>query len=213
MEFKITDHTDSSITFLLESTAGTLEVYPFHFKLYIIYTLKNNSINIQYKVFNENAVPLYFSIGAHPAFALPQHFEAYEIKFGHENPEYHLLDQDLLSHKTNQLLLNNKRLPLDYNLFKDDALVFLSITSKTITIIENSNPLLKVCFDNFPDLEIWTKPNTPFICIEPWFGFADHTTASGLLKDKKCIIRLDKYSTFESKFIIEILNSSHNVNY
>ncbi|HEX8577185.1 MAG TPA: aldose 1-epimerase family protein [Flavobacterium sp.] len=212
MEFKVTDHTDSSITFLLESTAGTLEVYPFHFKLYVIYIIENNSLSIQYKVFNENAVPMYFSIGAHPAFALPQHFEVYEIEFGHENPEYHLLDQNLLSYKTKHLLLHNKRIQLDYDLFKDDALVFLSIPSKTVTIIENSNPLLKVHFDDFPDLGIWTKSNAPFICIEPWFGFADHTTASGLLKDKKGILTLNKYSSFESKFIIEILNQPDNVN-
>ena len=213
MEFKVTDHGHSSITFLLESTSGTLEVYPFYFKLYITYTLENHSLNIQYKVVNKNDFPMYFSIGAHPAFALPQLFEAYEIEFEHENPEYHLLDQNLLSDKIKQLLLNDKRLLLNYDLFKDDALVFLSTPSKTITIIENSNTLLKVHFDDFPDLGIWTKLEAPFICIEPWFGFADHITTSSLLKDKKNILTLNKYATFESEFIIEILNPSHNVNY
>jgi galactose mutarotase-like enzyme len=74
-----------------------------------------------------------------------------------------------------------------------------------VTILENENPFLRVHFEDFPSLGIWTKMKAPFICIEPWFGYADTTENSGNLFEKEGIQILESNATFHSKFNIEIL--------
>lgn len=206
MDFKLVKATDTSATFAIQSDEKTLKMYPFEFELYLIYTLDEMSISIAYQVNNSGLSKMPFSIGAHPAFAIPNNFENYAITFDKEEPlEYSLLENDLISNKTKKLEVQNKQIPLNYELFKNDALIFKTLKSKTLTITENKNPVLRVHFEDFPNLGIWTKKNAPFICIEPWFGYSDSNTSSGNLFEKEGIQVLASKESFRSKFNIEIL--------
>lgn len=206
MEFELIEKTENSVTFSLISSEETRKVYPFDFELQIIYSLDKSSLNIEYKVINKGKSQMPFSIGAHPAFSLPGNFENYSLEFEQDEPlEYHLLENDLISDKTKKLEVKNKILHLNYQLFENDALVFKSLQSKSLTILENSNPVLRVDFKDFPSLGIWTKSNAPFLCIEPWFGYSDTEENFGNLFEKEGIQILDKKEIFKSKFSIEIL--------
>ncbi|MFV8355540.1 aldose 1-epimerase family protein [Flavobacterium sp. XS1P32] len=206
MEFKLIDSTENSATFSIQSSEETLKVYPFEFELQLIYTLEENNLSIVYKVNNKGKSTMPFSIGAHPAFALPHKFESYAIAFDtEESLEYYLLENDLISNKTKKLEVQNKQIPLNYELFANDALIFKTLKSKSLTILENEDPILRVHFENFPNLGIWTKKNAPFICIEPWFGYSDTNANSGNLFEKEGIKVLESNGTFHSKFSIEIL--------
>ena len=206
MEFKLLTATDTSATFSIQSDEKTLKMYPFAFELHLIYTLKEMTLSIAYQVTNMSSSKMPFSIGAHPAFALPNKFENYAIAFdSDESLEYYLLENDLISNKTKQLDVQNKQIPLNYELFANDALIFKTLKSKSLTILENENPILRVHFEDFPSLGIWTKNNAPFICIEPWFGYSDTNENSGNLFEKEGIKVLESNGTFHSKFSIEIL--------
>lgn len=206
MTFKLIDKKENSATFCIKSSAETLKKYPFEFELHLMYTLQNSSLDIEYKVINTGKSKMPFSIGAHPAFALPGNFENYSMTFEKEEPlEYYLLENDLISNKTKTLEVHNKQIPLTYELFKNDALIFKTLQSNTLTILKNEKPLLKVNFEDFPSLGIWTKMNAPFICIEPWFGYSDTNENFGNLFEKEGIQILDSNKIFNSKFSIEIL--------
>ena len=206
MDFELIDKKENSATFSLKSTDETHQKYPFDFELHLIYTLENNSLKIEYKVFNTNDTKMPFSIGAHPAFDLSGDFENYSLRFEKEEPlQYYLLEDGLISNSTNELPLHKNELQLNYTLFENDALVFKKITSKSITILENSKPFLKVSYSDFPDLGIWTPPNAPFICIEPWFGYSDTVDQFGNLIEKESIQILEANSTFHSEFSVEVL--------
>jgi galactose mutarotase-like enzyme len=90
-------------------------------------------------------------------------------------------------------------------LFKRDALIFKKLQSNSLTIVEKEKPILKVHFENFPSLGIWTKVDAPFICIEPWFGYSDTVESTGNLFEKEGVIVLEANDTFQAKFSIEIL--------
>ena len=64
---------------------------------------------------------------------------------------------------------------------------------------------LKVNFEDFPNLGIWTKVGAPFICIEPWFGYSDTIESNGNLFEKEGVIVLEANDTFQTKFSLEIL--------
>ena len=56
-----------------------------------------------------------------------------------------------------------------------------NIQSNAITILHNEKAYLKIEFENFPFLGIWKKENAPFLCIEPWTGYADTTETTGFI--------------------------------
>lgn len=206
MEFQLINQTENSATFSLQSSTETLKKYPFEFELQLIYTLKENTLDIEYRIINKNETKMPFSIGAHPAIALPGNFENYSLKFEKEEVlQFSLLKNDLVSDKTQILETEENSVPLNYKLFENDALVFKTLESNSLTILENSKPYIKVDFEDFPSLGIWTKEQAPFICIEPWFGYSDTPGNSGDLFEKEGILILDANQTFTSKFSIEIL--------
>ena len=206
MEFELIDKQENSATFLLVSTKETKDKFPFDFDLHLIYTLENKSLKIEYKVFNNGESKMPFSIGAHPAFDLPGNFEGYSLAFeSTDTLNYFLLEDGLISNTTNAIALEQNKLKLNYKLFEKDALVLKNVISKSVTILKDSNPFLKVSYPNFPDLGIWTPPNAPFICIEPWYGYSDTVTKFGSLFDKEGIQILDAKDVFHTAFSIEIL--------
>ncbi|MBS7232728.1 aldose 1-epimerase family protein [Flavobacterium psychroterrae] len=206
MEFELINKTDNSAVFSLKSDLETLKKYPFEFELQLIYTLEESSLNIEYKVINKADGKMPFSIGAHPAIALPEIFEDYAFEFEKEETlKYYLLENDLISNKTKVLETNDNLMPLTYKLFENDALIFKTLKSKSLTILENSKPYIKVDFEDFPSLGLWTKEQAPFICIEPWLGYSDTDENSGDLFEKEGILVLDENQTFDSKFTITIL--------
>ena len=206
MTFEVIDKTENSVIFSIQSSAETLKVYPFKFELQIIYALEAKKLNITYKVINKNQSKLPFSIGAHPAFALEGNFEEYKLEFEkNEDLVYHLLENDLISAATKTVEKQDNSVPLNYRLFENDALIFKSLESKKLTISKNKIPFLKVNFQGFPHLGIWTKKDAPFLCIEPWYGYSDTSEATGNLFEKEGIQIVDANAIFSSKFEIEIV--------
>lgn len=206
MTFEVIDKTENSVIFSIQSSAETLKVYPFKFELQIIYALEAKKLNITYKVINKNQSKLPFSIGAHPAFALEGNFEEYKLEFEkNEDLVYHLLENDLISAATKTVEKQDNSVPLNYRLFENDALIFKSLESKKLTISKNKIPFLKVNFQGFPHLGIWTKKDAPFLCIEPWYGYSDTNEATGNLFEKEGIQTIDANAIFSSKFAIEIV--------
>lgn len=206
MVFNLLEKTESSATFSLEYNDETLQKYPFKFELQIIYQLEENKLQIAYKVINKEETQIPFSIGAHPAFALPEDFSNYSIQFEKEEKlKYSLLEDGLISNRTEILETTENGVSLNYKLFENDALVFKTLESNSLTILENSKPYIKVDFEDFPNLGIWTKENASFICIEPWFGYSDTIEKSGDLFKKDAILILEANKTFNTSFDIEIL--------
>ena len=206
MEFQLIEKTENSAVFSLESNPETLKKYPFEFELQLIYSLEKTSLNIEYIVINKSERKMPFSIGAHPAIALPENFENYSFKFEKEELlKFNLLENDLISNKTEVLKTSDNLVRLNYKLFENDALVFKTLESNSLTILENEKPYIEVDFEDFPSLGIWTKDQAPFVCIEPWFGYSDTAENSGDLYQKEGILLLDADQIFHSKFSIKIL--------
>jgi galactose mutarotase-like enzyme len=206
MVFELIDKAENSATFSIQSSDNTKNKYPFDFELQINYTLSDNSLFIGYKVINKSTSQMPFSIGAHPAFALPGYFEDYSIEFEKEEPLlYNLLENDLISNKTKTLDNVDNRVGLNYTLFENDALIFKTLKSNYLTLIKNEKPMLRMHYNDFPHLGIWTKKNASFLCVEPWFGYSDSVESTGDIMNKEGIQILEPKSIFDAQFSIEIL--------
>lgn len=205
-EFTITKISSHSVTFSLSENKQILANYPFQFELEVCYTLEENKLIIGYSVKNNSNSKMPFSIGAHPAFAIDSDFENYSLQFENDsNLITHELEGELFSEKKRIINLKKNILPLSYSLFEKDALVFKKMNSKNALLLKDQKPYIKVNFENFPHLGIWTKKNAPFLCIEPWHGYADSMNSNGNIFEKEGIITLNEKEVFETSFSIEIL--------
>ena len=203
--FALTAEDGNTATFLLAATDELKKNYPFDFQLDLVYTLHESELTLAYRVTNNGDVPMPFSIGAHPAFAIPGNFEAYSLKFEKDEPLVSTqLTNDLLSDITETLPAPNGLLPLTYNLFEKDALIFKSLESKSITIKKGDEDYLAVRFFDFPHLGIWTKVGAPFLCIEPWQGYSDTTDADGDITAKSGIVNLEPGATYVAAFTVTV---------
>ena len=84
-------------------------------------------------------------------------------------------------------------------------MVFKQLNSNEVTLKNNDKAILKVNYDHFPYLGIWTKQNAPYLCIEPWCGLADAINHNGKLEEKEGMNHLPAGEDFLRAIRIEIL--------
>ncbi len=204
--FEVIQSSENQVVFSLKASEATKKVYPFEFELHLTYTLLDTKLELKYTIINKDSVAMPFSIGAHPAFALPKNFESYVLEFeAQETLTCFALENDLVSDSKFEIKLEDKKLPLQYATFENDALIIKALQSKEITILDRNKPSLKVTFNDFNNLGIWTKVGAPFICIEPWLGYSDTIHSNGNLLEKDGIQIVNENTKFECQFSIEIL--------
>lgn len=202
---------NSEIIFSLKADHETLGKYPFNFELIISYQLLENQLLTTYKVLNNDSSSMPFSIGAHPGFCCPissdEKFEDYKIQFSEkEKLEVALLNSGLFSGE--KFLLNEQadEIKLDEKTFIKDALVFENLKSDYVTLRSTkTNHFVKMGIKGFPYFAIWSKPGAAFVCLEPWFGKADHSDHEGNILKKKGINILEPEQSFTCSFEMEVL--------
>ena len=83
--FRAETISEAESLFTLEDDESTRVVYPFRFVLQLRYLIANGRLTVTYSVFNPDDQPLYFSLGAHPAFRVPllegSSYEDYRLLF------------------------------------------------------------------------------------------------------------------------------------
>ena len=209
--FVLTDSSANHAVFTLDYCEATLAVYPYKFSFQVAYNLQDTEITITYKVINKDAKTIFFSIGAHPAFNIPFSkggaYDDYYIEFDqNELLVKNLFDESgFFTGDTEQVYLDNRRLNLSKDLFKDGALVFKEIKSKEVLIRNHQTPsFVSVSFKDFKALGVWAAPDAPFVCIEPWLGYADNAGELKEFSEKDGIQKLETSKVFECSFTIGI---------
>lgn len=208
--FEVKNSTENEVIFELKSDEESLKIYPFEFNLEIKYTLNENKLTVSYQVKNLSEKEMYFSLGAHPGFAIDTenglNYNDYEIAFSDdEKLKIHPLINNLISNETQTIDLNNKTLPLSYELFAKDALVMTSMKSKELVLRNNkNNHKIIFTFSNFPYFGIWAAKNADFVCLEPWQGIADLENHNQELTQKFGILKLEKNQDWTANWAVEI---------
>ena len=213
LDFDIAEIYTDCIRFLLQSNEHTFKLYPFEFKLFIAYKLTGNKLETTYSVHNNGEEIQYFSIGAHPAFLLPEEkLEDFIIHFNQSEPNLksYLIQNGLLNGKSQDLKLSNLNgLNLNATSFVKDALVFKNLNSNEISIKhQKSNWQIKMSFESFPFFGIWSKyPYQKFICLEPWAGIADENGFTGEISEKEGICILNPAKNMDFSFTTEFIGT------
>ncbi|MEO5492393.1 MAG: aldose 1-epimerase family protein [Sphingomonas sp.] len=188
MTFDVVAQDGASATFRLSANDQTPASYPFDFALEIAFTLRAATLTIDATVSNHGDTPMPASFGLHPAFAWPlpygqprgEHCITFDAR--EPGPIKRLADGLIAGDRPSPLA--GCTLHLTNDLFADDALVWDSVRSDSVTYGAATGPHLRIDFPDTPQLGIWTKPGARFVCIEPWHGHADPVGFTGNFRDK-----------------------------
>ncbi len=193
-EFEIESAADTAATFILRSTEETKAQFPFDYELRVTYTLVENKIEVGYSVKNVGNGDMYFSIGGHEGYACRGGVEEYSLIFDEEESfTCNILDGNLLEYNTYSVG-EGRELPLKYDFFTIDALTFLNLKSRGVNLVHrNTGKSIRVEFEGFDYLFVWTKPNAHanYICIEPWCGIPDFVDSDFDITKKRGIVKLE----------------------
>lgn len=187
-------------------TSRQTEGFPFVYDLRAIFTVIGNQLHVEYAVTNRDQGPFCFSVGAHEAYATPGGIEEYEIVFDEEEDLLHsTLEGSLNTHDLTPIALHTRVLPLKYEYFKVDALVFRSLKSRGVTLRGTKNGRrVRVDFPNHPILMLWDKPGAEYICIEPWCNGPDFVDAPEEIDRKFGFLRIAPGETIRRGHTITI---------
>lgn len=215
MDFTLVVESDDELLYELKSNEVTHRVYPYDFRLQIGYRLENNRVIVSWRVENSGDGQMWFQIGAHPAFNLPEfdakgdlrgwfefdtdaelHYISPKEK-GCVSPELHTLKRDYAG----RMAIRKETFDCDTYIFEDSQL------HRVALLTADGKPYLSVEFST-PLVALWaptaTKPDCPFVCIEPWYGRCDQVGFDGEYSSRRWMQNLEKHGVFETSYAIEI---------
>lgn len=206
---------ESRCTLVLEDSETTRALYPFAFRLTAGYALDESGLDLTLTIANTGKETLPASLGGHPAFNWPlqpgEVKESYALTFANaESSPVRRLDGGLLRAATEPSPVEETVLPLSESLFADDAIIFDRIESKSVRYAarQATGPWLKMSWRGFRELGVWSKPSgAPFLCIEPWRGYASPAGFDGEFSDKPGLMHIAPGAEEQLSFRIEVGSS------
>jgi len=189
LRFRWLQRTGQSCTLRLTDSAATRPRYPFGFDLDISYAITEACLDMRVDLANTGEETLPASFGAHPAFNWPLlpglSKESYSLIFGEPEPAaIRRLSGGLIRTEPEPSPVQGTVLPLNEGLFAADAVILDAPASRSVRYAGPSGPSLELAWSGFHELGIWSKPAAPFLCIEPWRGFASPAGFDGEFSDK-----------------------------
>ena len=214
-EFSLVMNTDTMAVFSLKPNEEIRRVYPYDFELRITYRLEDATLSKELYVVNRGQKEMPFTWGGHTAYNVPllrdEKFEDYVVEFEKEE----VANCPTLQEETGLIMLD-KRLPLlngekmfslRHDLFYHDCLIFDELKSRKVRLYcRLSGKGVELNFEGFPYLGIWSAANdAPFVCLEPWTGFATCTNEDDIFEHKRGMKRLKEGESFTSQYSVSIL--------
>lgn len=199
--FTVEKADDTSAVFLLTEKT---EFYPFDYAFRVSYALEGSSIRVSYSCTDTGTAPLYYSVGCHEAYAAPGGIEHYRLVFPEDESFMHsVLRGSQITKDLVPMAPDGKVLPLKEEQFTIDAMVFLSLRSRSVRLENDLNDdRVEISYPGHPYLLVWKKPQAPYVCVEPWVNPPSYTTDPIDLKAKRGIQRLEPGETRVHEHVI-----------
>jgi galactose mutarotase-like enzyme len=194
--FAVVEHSASAVRLRLEANAATRAIWPFDFRLDMVFSVAGSRLEMVAEATNLDARPMPASFGYHPALRWPLPYgeprAAHRIRFDAPEPgPIHRIDASgLVKPDGLPTPVDGYTLMLDDALFEDDVLIWYDLTSRGLTYGAPGAPALTVTFPGMPMLGVWTKPRAGYVCVEPWQGTADNMGFAGDIAGRPGMLKL-----------------------
>ena len=104
-------------------------------------------------------------------------------------------------------LEEERRIPLQHNLFDQDAIVLKNMDRCVTLRSDKGTRAVRVSFPQYTHLGFWHMPHTtaPYVCIEPWSSLPSRYGVVEDLSQQSDLIRLEAGKTYENQWSIKII--------
>jgi galactose mutarotase-like enzyme len=209
-DFRLVRLTTHGLTLRLDDDGATRAAYPFPFQLDLAFRVVGPELRVDYLLHNPGDRDLPACFGAHPAFRWPLApgvaRSAHRLEF--EKPEpgpLPVLDaQGLLGPPSRPSPLAGRLLPLGDHLFAQDALVFRPVQSRWVRYSAPGSWSLRMAWDGFPHLGVWSRPGAGFLCLEPWRGYASPVNFAGEFAGKPGVFTVRPGGTVSAHYTVTV---------
>jgi galactose mutarotase-like enzyme len=208
--FEWGERSSTSCSLVLSDSAATRERFPLAFRLAVTYVVRSSDLDVTLEIKNTGGEMLPASIGGHPAFNWPllpgMVKENYRLTFSDDEPApIRRLRDGLLRAEPQPTPIQDKTLGLSERLFDDDAIILDRPLSHSVRYAAENGPSLEISWEGFRELGIWSKPGgAPFLCIEPWRGFASPADFDGEFSDKPGVMQITPGATEILKYRVAV---------
>ncbi len=208
---ELVEQTKNSLRFRLVDETKTHKQYPFAFQFDSIFTLNGATLEHSFEITNTGSEILPFATGYHTGYRTFQKpgetLEDYELRFDTAEPDIKIFDDARISSgKSSLLSADGKVLKLTSGLFTE-AIKILSKKSDSVTLINTKTGAgVSINSKYAPEMTLWCSVDeTPFICIEPWWGSKENDSNYGEFINKPNMQLLESGKTFRCEKKITIL--------
>ena len=206
-EFEVVYSEGNEAGFRLRASEESKKIYPYDFELYIKYAVSDNRVGVSYIVKNTDSKDIFFFIGGHPAFNVPD-FDDYYVQY--EKPEQIIRE---FNGKTSVIADNTDKVELSHEIFADDVFMKDKPASSWVALVSKTEGTkVKLSFDNKGCIAVWSSyfedkaltEQAKFVCLEPWSSVPVYCDNEEELTKMEHAIKLEPGNSYVFSYNIEI---------
>lgn len=208
--WSVVDSTEDRASFVFVADDETREHYPYDFALAVTYAAQDRALDVQYTVENRGDGPMPFSLGSHPAFVWPleddQPRSMHEIRFDEpETVPFRRVADNLLTPDRFDNPAWEHVMTLNDAWFEDGAVIMPEVASRGLVYSSGTGRQVRLSWEGFTGITVWSVPGARFVCIEPWRGLPAPADFDGQFEAKPGNVLLQPGGREELSYRIELL--------
>lgn len=203
----------SAVDLIFRENDTTLSQYPFHFELTVHFELTACGLSCATTVCNRGNETMYYSIGAHPGFALPLRkgstLEDHYLRFPEaQKTQTAVINNDGLftGELPDYTLEANNEIRLSEKQFEIDGIFLRGVGGITELHCDGADSFLRVVCPESDLVGTWKEygADAKFLCLEPWCGYPSVAGVADVLSEKFGIYSLSPACERVFRFDVEI---------
>lgn len=211
----LTQHTPQSLTYTYTDKGEDRAAFPWNYEVSVTYTLQGTLVRAEFAVRNLSPTTMYFQMGGHPGFSLPDFNAAdddatdgYLRLEGHPHHVLRAGEQGCTIAATFPFPQTADGLvPLSVSTFAEEALIFDGGQIERATLLDRQRRPIVSVKSTAPVWLFWAPQgqHAPFVCAEPWYGLCDPIGFEGDVSQRPYINRLEPGGIWNGGYDIEVL--------
>lgn len=173
--WSVVDSQQDRASFVFVADEETRRHYPYDFALAVTYLAEGRTLTTQYTVENRGDEPMPFSLGSHPAFVWPleddQPRSMHQVRF--DEPEvvpFRRVVDNLLTDERFDNPAWERVMTLNDAWFEEGAVIMPEVASRGLVYSSGAGREVRLSWEGFTGITLWSLPGAKFVCIEPWRG-------------------------------------------
>lgn len=210
LPWEVVDSANDRVSFVLVADDETRKSYPFDFALAATYVTAERTLTTTYTVENRGDQPMPFSLGSHPAFVWPldddQPRSMHQIRFDEPEtaPARRVVDNLLTpDHFDNPAW--DRVVTLNDSWFTEGAVIMPEVASRGLVYSSGQGRQVRLTWEGFTGITLWSVPGAKFVCIEPWRGLPAPTDFVGQFAGKPGNVVLPPGGREQFSYSVELL--------